>query len=233
MFLHLCKHIYIAQFNDDLIVLDTKKDKYTLCFSEVAETLMNLLENNSRSFNQETIQNFIDAHIIEKKDFPFPFFIDRKMKCQGVSNVDWTLPVDYQEVKFSLSVVKALLQLVQVAFYLKKRGFYETIQLVKKRRKKEVDYTIPSEDDLKNLAGVITKACLIYPKKTSCLEWSITFVLMALKRQWKCNLEIGVQNYPFLSCAWVECDGKVIMNNKEFREGMAIILNEPFRKLKV
>ncbi len=59
----------------------------------------------------------------------------------------------------------------------------------------------------------------------------MTFVLLALRRRWKCNLEIGIQNYPFAD-AWVECDGKVVMDSQDLRTGLAIILNEPFRRLK-
>lgn len=112
------------------------------------------------------------------------------------------------------------------------RGFYSTIQLIKRCRESQSNYIIPPMEDLRKLANIVNKACLIHPTRTKCLEWAMTFVLLALKRKWKCNLEIGVQNYPFFAHAWVECDGKVVMDSQDLREGLAIILNEPFRKLK-
>ena len=123
--------------------------------------------------------------------------------------------------------------LLRVNFYIKIRGFYPTIQLIKRDCKNPSNYIIPHDKELKDLANILNKACLFYPTRTKCLEWAITFVLLALKRKWKCNLEIGVQNYPFLAHAWVECGGKVIMDSQDLREELAIILNEPFRQLKI
>ena len=123
--------------------------------------------------------------------------------------------------------------LLQVNFYIKMRGFYSTIQLIKKSYNLDLTYVVPSEEELRDLATIVNKACFIYPTRIKCLEWGITFVLLALKRKWKCNLEIGVQNYPFFAHAWVECDGKIVTDSQDLREGLAIILNEPFRRLKI
>jgi hypothetical protein len=243
----LCDHIYVTQFRDDLILLDLRRDRYLTFSQELSDLLMDLLEekkldsDNSRKFysgthfstnNLHTIQKLIDDKIIEEKTTLFPFYIDRKVNSGGVSNVDWRLPLENKKVRFNKQVLKALTTLLQVNFTIKVRGFYPAIQLIKKSCKSQSNYIIPPMEDLRKLANIVNKACLIYPTRTKCLEWAITFVLLALKRKWKCNLEIGVQNYPFMAHAWVECDGKVVMDDQDLREGLAIILNEPFRKLK-
>ena len=51
---------------------------------------------------------------------------------------------------------------------------------------------------------------------------------MGLKRKWKCNLEIGVQNLPFAAHAWVKADDKVIADSKNLPETLSVILSEPF-----
>lgn len=241
---HLCDHVYIAQFRDELILLDTKRDKYTICFQQFSSLLLEIIEEkqidsqNSFSGAQasqdlDSIQKLIDDRIIEKKDILYPFYIDRKIASDGASNVDWRLPLENKKVNLNFSVLTAFLTLIQVHFYIKVNGFYSTIQLIKKSRRIQSNYIIPQEKDLRNLANIVNKACLLYPTRTKCLEWAMTFVLLALKRKWKCNLEIGVQNYPFFAHAWVECNGKVVMDSQDLREGLAIILNEPFRKLKI
>jgi hypothetical protein len=116
---------------------------------------------------------------------------------------------------------------------MKFRGLYPTIQLIKKSRKNKIQYLIPTEEELHDLARIVNTACFLHPSRIKCLEWAMTFVLLALKQGWKCNLEIGVQNYPFFAHAWVECDGKVVMDSQYLREDLAIILNEPFRRLKI
>lgn len=239
MYYHLRDHIYIAQFQDELIILDTKKDNYTVCFNNFSGLLLDLLEkrlfscSGSQFSSQDLIyiQKFIDNNLIEKKDTFYPFYIDRKLGSEGVSNVDWSLPLENKEVHLNGKVLRAFNTLVQINFYIKFRGLYATIKLIKKCRKSQLNYIIPQEEELRNLANIVNKACLIYPTRTKCLEWAMTFVLLALKRKWKCNLEIGVQNYPFIAHAWVECNGKVVMDSQDLREGLAIILNEPFRKI--
>lgn len=248
MYYHLSDHIYITQFRGEYILLDTKQDKYTICFKEFSELLLCLLEekqpaseekllpsSDSQLSSQDlnTAQKLIDNSVLKKKDTPYPFHIDRKVNSHGVSNVDWSLPLENKKIPLNFSVLRAFITLLRVNFYIKFRGFYSTIKLIKKSQKNYSNYIIPKEEDLRDLANIVNKACLLYPTRTKCLEWAMTFVLLALKRKWKCNLEIGVQNYPFMAHAWVECDGKVVMDEQNLRKGLAIILNEPFRKLAI
>ncbi len=239
----LCDHIYITQFRDEVILLNLRRDQYLTFSQEFSGLLMNLLEGK-RSGSDDAdphspiatladIQKLTDDNIIEEKNTPFPFYIDQKRTSNGVSNVDWRLPLENKKVRLNMQVLKAITTLLQVNFYIKMRGFYPAIQLIKKSRESQSNYIIPPMEDLRKLANIVNKACLIYPTRTKCLEWAMTFVLLALKRKWKCNLEIGVQNYPFLAHAWVECNDKVVMDSQDLREGLAIILNEPFRKLKI
>lgn len=245
---HLSDHIYVTQFRDELILLDTKRDKYMIFFQEISNLLIDILEgkqapstikvspsSESQHLSSEdlsTIENLLDDQIIEEKETPFPFNIDRKPHSDGVSNIDWSLPLENKKVRLSINVFKAFMTLIKVNSYIKVRGFYSTIQLIKKSRKNNKNYIIPSMEELRDLANIVNKACLIYPTRTKCLEWAMTFVLVALKRGWKCNLEVGVQNYPFMAHAWVECGGQVVMDSQDLREGLGIILNEPFRRVK-
>ncbi|OJW47906.1 MAG: hypothetical protein BGO67_03175 [Alphaproteobacteria bacterium 41-28] len=246
MYYHLSDHIYITQFREESIILDTKEDKYTICFKQLSTLFANILEKNKAdpddkdiaasdyaysSQDSVYIQKLLDDYIIQSKESPYPFYIDRKLTSDGVSNVDWRLPLENKNICINIQVLKALIILIQVNFYMKVEGLYSTIQLIKRARKNHIEYIIPQAEELRNLANIVNKACLIYPTRTKCLEWAMTFVLLALKREWKCNLEIGVQNYPFFAHAWVECDGNVVMDSQELRKGLGIILNEPFRRV--
>ena len=229
----LCNHIYITQFRDQVILLDTKKDKYAICSQSSADILLKVVHNKAFiESDRDTLQTLTNARIIQCQNTPYSFYTDCKVGSVGVSNVDWRLPLNEQEVSLGLPVVMALLRLLQVNFYIKFLGFHKAIQLIKRARKKNVDYIIPGDEELKQLTSIVNKACLIYPSRTKCLEWAMTYVLLALQKGWKCNLEIGVQNYPFMAHAWVECNGKVVMDDQNLREGLGIILHEPFRREK-
>jgi hypothetical protein len=172
----------------------------------------------------------ISGGVINKKNTPYPFFTDKKTKSAGSGNINWSLPLNAKNISLNFAAIKALATLFQVNFYIKFFGFYHTICLIKKKKKKFQKYITPNNVDLNDMANIVNKACLYYPYRTKCLEWAITYLLLALKRGWKCNLEIGVQNYPFMAHAWVECNKKVIMDDQSLRSSLAIILNEPFRK---
>jgi hypothetical protein len=230
---NLRDHIYISQYREDLILLDTKSDTYTLCSPEFSDLLVGLIEGSTLSQDIDSIQNLLDDQIVEKKETVDPYYIDRKIDTEGVANIDWKLPLEDKKVNLNIAVLKAFSTLLQVNFYMKMRGFYAAIWFIKKTQKTHLTYTIPSDEELRDLANILNKACLIYPVRIKCLEWAMAFVLLALRRRWKCNLEIGVQNYPFLAHAWVECNGKVVMDSQDLRTGLAIILNEPFRRLKI
>ena len=238
MHYHLNEHIYVTFFREEAILLDTKKDKYSI-FSKPLSLLLNqAIETDTYCIDKSLphqstyLQKLTDDNILTHKKFPYPFYIDKKTYSDGVSNVDWSLPLESKKVPLSLQVAEALMTLIKVNFYIKLRGFHQTIQLIKKSCKNELNYNVPPDANLEDLANIVNKACLIYPTRTKCLEWAITYVLLALKRKWKCNLEIGVQNYPFFAHAWVECEEKVITDSQDLREGLAIILNEPFRRTK-
>ncbi|HUX79286.1 MAG TPA: lasso peptide biosynthesis B2 protein [Alphaproteobacteria bacterium] len=248
MYYHLNDHIYITQFRDKLILLDAKEDKYTICFEQISKLFTDILEKNiphtgtkvirSSDFKYSSqdsayIQKLLNDRIIECKESPYPYHIDRKLTSEGVSDVDWRLPIENKKVRLDIQVLEALMTLIKVNFYIKFKGLYSTIQLIKRSRKINTEYTIPQAEELRDLANVVNQACLTYPTRTKCLEWAMIFVILALKRKWKCNLEIGVQNYPFMAHAWVECDGKVVMDSQELRKGLGIILNEPFRRMKI
>ena len=69
---------------------------------------------------------------------------------------------------------------------------------------------------------------LFFPIKVKCLEWSVVFAILAFEKNWRCNLEVGVQNMPFMAHAWVNANGKVIADDIEIPERLSIILSEPF-----
>ena len=232
MYYHLNDHIYVTRFRDEFIVLDTKKDKYTIYLKQLSELLSTVFENKISSKNKSIVKKLLDDNVIVAKETPYPFYLSM-ITSTGVSNADWRLPLNTKKIKINLTVLNALFSLIKINFYIKAKGLYSAIHLIKRSKKNQSKYTVPQEEDLINLANIVNKACLIYPTRTKCLEWAMTFVLLALKRKWKCNLEIGVQNYPFFAHAWVECAGKVVMDSQDLRQGLAVILNEPFRKLKI
>ncbi|MBS0185655.1 MAG: lasso peptide biosynthesis B2 protein [Proteobacteria bacterium] len=257
-FFHLEEHIYLSIFQNEAILLNIKKNTYQILQKEISETLCCLIENafyrkgasyeiatplklpfQKKEFNQ-FISQLIKENIIkdEAYNFPYPFKIEKRIHSSGIYCPTWRLSIGKT---FGASCVKMILEsliiLSKVHFYSKIRKFYGLVMSLKIHKQKYERVFLypsvyPSSDNIKILINSLNKACLIYPKETKCLEWSTALVLMALKRGWKFNLCVGVQNYPFIAHAWVEHCGKILSDTSDFPEDFSPILKEPFRDKK-
>lgn len=130
----------------------------------------------------------------------------------------------------SWATFKALVTLTKVHWIIKISGFYRLIKWIQKTGNLKKSFICPTTDQMGELVNTLNRACSLYPKRTKCLEWASTLTLLALQRGWLCTLNIGAQNYPFLSHAWVEVDGKIIADKQILKNEMAVILKAPFQK---
>ena len=191
------------------------------------------IENDSSGFS-DFVNTVLSNKIIKENFFsnPYPYQIDENHSIKGVSNIDWKLPLNYRSTSYlRKNTLKSLFILSYVHAIIKFRGFYSAIQLLKSTHQKSLQYKIPSQESIQALIQSVNSACMLFPIRTKCLEWALTVTLLALKQNWEFNLVTGVQNYPFLAHAWVECNNQVIRDMQELRTNMARILVEPFRPL--
>jgi len=250
MYVHFNNHIYVTFFRDEAILLDLKDDCYQIYPESSALMLKKLFskkfsKNNSQhkikiENDSSDFSDFVHTLLINKiikENFmlnPYPYQIDKNHSIEGVPNIDWKLPLNYTPVSYiRKNRLKSLLTLSYIHTTIKFRGFYSAIQLLKSTHKKSLQYKIPSQKSIQALIQSVNSACMLFPIRTKCLEWSLTVALLALKQNWKFNLVTGVQNYPFLAHAWVECNDQVIGDMQELRTNMARILVEPFRPCKI
>ena len=131
-----------------------------------------------------------------------------------------------------LAVTHILVPIILVDLFrdhiLKKKGVYPLIKTIKKAREKNNSFLKKDAKTFNPLVAALNRACLYFPFQTKCLEWATALTLMALKRKWRCNLEIGVQNFPFAAHAWVKTYDGIVADQKELPEQLSVILSEPF-----
>lgn len=252
MYLHLSQHISVTYFKNEAILLDLKQDKFYV-FDEVKTELLNFLLERKWIRNPKGLYSLVEKDIQSDQTLSImgsfinilmkqgllqsslheePFLKNHKgADAVGMPNIDWRLPLDASiKVCLSWPTLKALLLLLKVHMTLKVKGFYSLIQWVKNEGAQHHLYTLPSQKELNNLVHILNQACLLYPIRTKCLEWATTLTLMALKKNWKISLSIGVQNYPFISHAWCQLENEVIADSPALPERMAVILTAPFHK---
>lgn len=243
----LSPHIYAAHFENSIIILDSQNDKYLSVIDDAANYFSLILKNSflyesdkyipsqKQEINLDELNSWIN-HFIEKKfiipvseNVPQKLIASQPIKSGGLIEYKWDHKPSWQPFSSAekLDVFPAFLTLAKVHRRLKKSGIKGILDLIEKTYKKNPNLIQPTESEINKLAATVDAATILYPKKTYCLAWASTFVLLALKRNWACSLEIGIQTNPFYAHAWAKLGDKVINDDPIIDQVLSIILKEP------
>ena len=126
-----------------------------------------------------------------------------------------------------IQIIKAFFELAKMHRTMKRGGINGILNKIKKLSSSNAKLHQPTDQEVNRLAAAVDAASLLYPKKTFCLAWASTFVLLALQKNWSCNLAIGIQTNPFYAHAWAQMAGKVIHDDPVIAKVLSVILKEP------
>lgn len=241
IYFSLTPHIYAARYEKSIIILNARSDNYLSLIDSAAEYLSFILEHsfnydaeknwysNSECTDLDQLNYWIDyftelAFIKESTSSDTKKIAPQPLKPGGLHEYQWDTKTSWQPFKNARrwDITKAFCLLIKIHWLMKRRGIGGILYHIEKLSKKKK--SIPSELEIQKLANAIDAASLIYPKKTYCLAWAATFVIIARKKGWDSNLVIGIQSHPFYAHAWVEIDGKVIHDDPTIAEVLSIIL---------
>ncbi len=246
MYLHVNDHIRLACYNDEMVLFDLRKDKFIILNKNVEKVITFLLSNeikhsdskycipnttniilDNQTFN-DIIRELLNQKVFNSQYYNIPStVIIRKKESTGAFTGQWKL-LDKEivsEISF-FDFVKNLYFLLKARIYTKVLGINYLIKEIKKYKYNK--YIPHCEDSINNLIYTLNEACIYFPTKTKCLEWSTAFMFLAKNKHLKCNLVIGVQITPFLSHAWIEIKNKPLLDSVEIANNTVIILREPF-----
>ena len=248
----LTPHAYAARFDDSIIILDSTNDNYLSFIDSAAEYLQFIL-NSSFARNQdgtfvpsaEAVSDKSDNDL-EELNYWIAHFIENNFICESAYSQRKTLAplplqpgglIDYQwdhkpswkpfAQTSKMQIIYAFFELARVHRLLKRNGIQGILDVIRNARAKHTDLRQPTEREIEQLSAAIDAASLLYPKKTFCLAWAATFVLLAFKKNWSCNLAIGIQTNPFYAHAWAQVAGSVIHDDPVIAKVLSIILQEP------
>lgn len=245
LYFKLPQFIYAAQTDSGLILLDAKKDKYISIAGLPAVHLKNALENpiilqnglytcnlnegDQESFD-ESVRYFLNENFLTQSKRASDKKIQKAIEPGGLSDYRWDTKeklVTALEAN-KLLTLKFLFLVLQVDFILRRKGIAGILEKINFYKNKKSVYIDPTPEQIAMLSNALDRACSFYPKKLFCLAWSASFVLMALKMGYKCNLVIGVQSPPFYAHAWAQVGDSVINDDPMIKSRLAIILTYPF-----
>lgn len=238
----LSAHIYAARFGNSIIILDSAQDDYISLIDSSAHFLTKIVEDEL-TFDQEKneyycegqdtqelnswIDQFLELNIIQQSDHPGKKIAPAPTKLGGLHDYQWDTKPTWKPFKQAKKyhVLKTFIQLAKVHRALKRQGIKGVLDAIDATPK--TNLTIPTESQIQELSNLVDAASMLYPKKTFCLAWAATFVILARKNKWNSQLVIGVQACPFYAHAWAQIDGKVIHDDPIIAQVLSLILQTP------
>lgn len=243
----LVPHLYAARYENSIIILDSVQDKYLSVIDDAAKYLAFILEASFIGDGEFAPVGSAPEIDVQQLNAWIQHFSDKKLIMQSLQDGIVRTPavqplrsgglIEYKwdhkpswkpfaQAKKS-EIPGTVFVLAKVHRALKRHGIKGVLDLIASACNKQASYKNPTESELEVLAATVDVATMLYPKKTFCLAWAATFVLLALKKQWQCQLEIGVQTNPFYAHAWATASGKVIHDDPMIAQVLSIILKEP------
>lgn len=238
----LSPHIHAAHFGNSIIILDSANDDYISLIDDSAYYLAKIVENplfydqekneySCESENTEELNSWInqllELNIIQESNSPGKAIASAPLKPGGLHDYQWDTKPSWKPLKQASKyhVFKTVIQLAKVHRSLKHQGIKGVLDMIDALPK--TNLTIPTQTQIQELANLVDAASVFYPKKTYCLAWASTFVILARKKKWDSQLVIGVQAHPFYAHAWAQIDGKVIHDDPIIAQVLSLILQTP------
>jgi hypothetical protein len=246
IYFSLTPHTYAARFDHAIIILDSTHDKY-VSFIDAAAHYFKLALSDSFARNRDGKLTHINNDIdLEQLNYWITYFIEnnfivessqahRKLLAPlplqpgGLAEYKWDHKPSWQPFSKTskIQILKAFFTLARIHYLLKLKGIAGILNTLKKASSNQAPLHQPTDQEINKLAAAIDSASMVYPKKTYCLAWASTFVLLALKKNWSCSLVIGIQTNPFYAHAWAQTADTVIHDDPAIAKVLSIILKEP------
>ena len=244
LYFSLDPSIYAATFEQAIIILDSRTDTYLSLIDDAARFFCFILEHSFIQHDNATYHPIATEYTDDQHNYWISYFTEKKFIVPGTHVTYLVSPLQpggligyrwdskrswkpFSESSF-LDVCKAYYMLAKVHRIIKRKGIAGIIALIKNSTINKNPH-IPSPQELQKLSASVDAASLLYPKKTFCLAWATTYVALALRKNWKISLAIGVQTNPFYAHAWAQTSsGYVINDDRLVAHALSVIFTEPY-----
>jgi hypothetical protein len=214
---HLNDNIRCAWFDDQLIILDLTADAYVILSHEQSQEL-----RAASKYSTGNQSPFICLFKRELFELPDPKLNAARASYTGVSENCWSLSADEVAGIRSLKKLRRALQIVHLVHKTSnKHRIHGLIGLLRKHPQTGAPGVV--ENNLAEYTRTLNLACLVYPRRTKCLEWAFALNILHAEFGVRSKIVIGVQNRPFYAHAWVEADATVCGDDSRLREQLSVI----------
>lgn len=211
------ENIRFAWFEDQLIALNIADDTYTILSAEQSERLRKHVTDGCANMARDAICRMTPESASARS-----VIAGVRRSYTGVSQNRWDLTS--RDVSFSVGaglVARALMALHAVhrcCATERLGGLMRLIEQERERRRRK------PRRDVYDLVRSLNAACMLYHRKTKCLEWAGALLLVGFRHGFDLRLVVGVQNRPFYAHAWAEHEGRIVGDEPGLRNQLAVIL---------
>ncbi|WP_434707710.1 lasso peptide biosynthesis B2 protein [Pseudomonas sp. R1-1] len=217
-------HAHAILIDNQLVVLDEKRDTY-LIFNESQTTTLTNGDKDCTEYN-EIRHELTSLNIITDTIDNATPLTKANDDYEGIDNYTWGIKRQNPRQPFKLlPTMRACLDLLHLKLTIAFGGL-ETCLASMRASKKALSGSPLSawHESIESYAQGIRIASLVLPFKVKCLESSVCLFKHAMRNNKDCDFFIGVQLYDFLSHAWVEINGKVITDDPHLSRKLPKIL---------
>lgn len=224
-------YVRCCMYNDQVVFLNLKSDKY-IFFNQkdsplVEQILTKPFSRQRSEKSKDIIKNLEALDLIQKSLTSDPNTL-KKTYSSGSPNLDWVIhDVPLKVPPSILEALYAYFVLISVYIRMSLFGFYH---LIEKLKRHDLALTESKNTEIiQQKVWALNQASFYFPKRVKCLEWSLALCFILLRKGQKATLQIGLQNFPFASHAWVKVDNEIIADDPNLSRNLAVILSEPFQ----
>ena len=225
----------MAELNGSFVLLDALRDRYIPLSLPQSQALRELLSVPSShtsppahlALSATTLRYaefFEQSGIIGSAHAHRP---DRRLK-ENVEPITaafegWHLLAEHFDQEVSLlNVLRALWVVHHVHRQMRAVRLQGLIDVVERKHgETNLDYRSASEYAV--LVAALNRACMLHPRRVTCLVWAVALVVLAAKEGGRLDLVVGVTRAPFYAHAWAESRGVVVGDDPNRRKQFAVI----------
>lgn len=218
------KKFYHVFLNNELILLDIKKDKFIFFDEEKSNEIKKIINskiNSGRNCNKEYLEFF--SFFKEKNNLN---------EINGIIGVD---SHSWRSVKFyvknsthKLSLQDRLKILFIYLFVFNFKNLYLKLIIFKFLKnnltlKGKINYL--DHEYINSVNSYIHEISYFLPFNLKCLEHSFILGFFLILNKYNCSINIGIQKYNFLSHSWVDVDKNVVGDHRNLSNLLAKIVS--------
>ncbi|MGR3910626.1 lasso peptide biosynthesis B2 protein [Burkholderia sp. SR8] len=217
----LSQHARLAYYEDDLIILTIRDNRFHLIKDVSGDEIDALYEpaigrKASRLCEALRIMGVLEQS--NRADKP-----PAVLRPQSYVEQRWMMPLTQAMPSTWLGYAASLVALYRATFMIRAGGF-RGIASMRKTPRRMAAASMDRDGIVQAAMNDLNRVFAWDVSGNRCLTYSLALTLLLRRKISGVRLVVGVRTRPFFSHAWVEVDGEIVNDAVDLRKNLAVIL---------